>query len=250
MANEEKILENLSSLRKSIGELDSRFKHKIGSLNNIIETAFEDARLIPHFIESLENTLKGINQEISELTENLSNSKDTIQSVKSEIEIQESTKNDLVVKEEQSRETVNSLDSEIAEFKQRNEQLQLEYDTVKQHAQQKKEVYNNLQINVKEELSKIETKIQEAEDKLKAAKEENKTIVYLMEAGLLDVPEAELVAMIAAHPEGMKIEDIKGKVKIPPVRVQPILNNLLEKMLVYNEHQELYTIKEDIKEEL
>ena len=71
-----------------------------------------------------------------------------------------------------------------------------------------------------------------------------------MEAGLLDAPEAELVAMIAAHPEGMKIEDIKGKVKIPPVRVQPILNNLLEKILVYNEHQELYTIKEDIKEEL
>ncbi len=134
MAIEEKIIENLSSLRKSIGELNSRFKDKIGSLNSIIETAFEDARLIPQFIESQENTLKGINQEISELTEKLSNSKDTIQSVKSEIEIQESTKNDLVVKEEQNRETVNSLDSEIAEFKQRNEQLQLEYDTVKQQA--------------------------------------------------------------------------------------------------------------------
>ncbi|MCK4845447.1 MAG: hypothetical protein KAS95_07225, partial [Candidatus Heimdallarchaeota archaeon] len=85
MAIEEKILENLSSLRKSIGELNSRFIDKIGGLNNIIETAFEDARLIPQFIESLENTLKGINQEISELAENLSNSKDAIQSVKTEI---------------------------------------------------------------------------------------------------------------------------------------------------------------------
>ena len=250
MAIEEKILENLSSLRKSIGELNSRFIDKIGGLNNIIETAFEDARLIPQFIESLENTLKGINQEISELAENLSNSKDAIQSVKTEIDIQESKKNDLVVKEEQNRSTVNSLDSEIEEFKQRNVQLQLEYDTIKQQAQQKIEEYHNLQIDVKEELSKIETKIKEAEEKLNEAKEENKLIVYLMEAGLLDVPEAELIATIAAHPEGMNIEEIKGKVKIPPVRVLPILNNLLEKIIVYNEHKELYTIKEDIKEEL
>ncbi|MCK4844104.1 MAG: hypothetical protein KAS95_00360, partial [Candidatus Heimdallarchaeota archaeon] len=164
--------------------------------------------------------------------------------------IQESKKNDLVVKEEQNRSTVNSLDSEIEEFKQRNVQLQLEYDTIKQQAQQKIEEYHNLQIDVKEELSKIETKIKEAEEKLNEAKEENKLIVYLMEAGLLDVPEAELIATIAAHPEGMNIEEIKGKVKIPPVRVLPILNNLLEKIIVYNEHKELYTIKEDIKEEL
>jgi hypothetical protein len=72
----------------------------------------------------------------------------------------------------------------------------------------------------------------------------------LMDAGLLDVPEAEIVSIIASYPNGLRIDEIKDKVKMPPVRVQPTINTLLENVLQYDAHSDSYKILESIKNEL
>jgi len=96
----------------------------------------------------------------------------------------------------------------------------------------------------------MDGRILESNSKLELAKEENKLIVYLMDAGLLDVPEAEIVSVIASNPNGLTLAEIKDKVSMPPVRIQPTINTLLEKVLEYIAHSDSYKILESIKSEL
>ena len=47
----------------------------------------------------------------------------------------------------------------------------------------------------------------------------------------------------------MKLDEIKGKVSMAPVRVQPVLNNLLEKVLEYDNYSDSYRILESLRKE-
>ena len=96
----------------------------------------------------------------------------------------------------------------------------------------------------------MEATIDDLKGKLDSAKESNKLIVYLMDSGLLDVPEAEIVSVIASADDGLLLSQIKEKVKLPSVRVQPTLNNLLDKVITFDEGTEKYKIMDVVKGEL
>ncbi|MEE9410493.1 MAG: hypothetical protein V3V41_06165 [Candidatus Heimdallarchaeota archaeon] len=250
MEEEQKMNEILAEIGRNIEDLSSRKTSIISNSNSTIDTILDDVRVIPDYIESLKNTNQELQQVNRDLEQKILATQQAVETVSTEIEINESKRSDLEATVGNKRNYKQELETKIAENQGKKTELEAELEHVSNTAKYKEEEFNQLEIKSKEEIGVWDAKIQESSTILEKAKEENKLIVYLMDAGLLDVPEAELVSIIASYPNGLKLAEIKEKVAMPPVRVQPTLNTLLENVLEYDSHSESYKILETIKKEL
>ncbi len=246
----EKLNEILSDLKKGLEEFSSRSSSTISSSNLTLESTTNDVRAIPEYLLTLQNSINDIQKSNTKLEERIANVKQSIDTITTEIEIGESNKGDLVETESKKRSYKDDLERQIGESQQKKAQLDLAFNDAAALATRREQEYNQLQISSREEIEHLNLSINEAAARVKQAESENTLIVYLMDAGLMDVPEAEVVATIASYPNGLKIDEIKQKVKLAPVRVQPTINNLLETVLEYDALSDSYRIIEMIKKEL
>ena len=247
---EEKLANILADLKKDIEELSSRISTSNTNSNMIIESTVDDVRVIPNYISSLNQSLKDLDVYNKDLEEKIMNVQQAIDTLKTEIEINQNSKKDLESTEINVRNQKEKIELSISDFQERTIQLEREFNEATRQVKSLEEKYNALQAQLNEQVQVLEQKIVEVTAHLEQVKSNNKLIVYLMDAGLLDVPEAELVAVIASYPEGLKLADIKEKVNMPPVRVQPTINNLLETVIEYHPLTDTYRILETIKKEL
>ena len=247
---EEKMIRILDELKQDFEELATRKTSVISTVKMTIETTMDDVRAIPGFITSLETTVQNLQQMNKDLEERIMQAQQSIDTVTTETEISSSNKSDLENTEERKRNQKADLDAQIEDYQNKKVQLEKEFQELSQLVNMKDNDYNQLQVTTKQEIDAISQKINEAGVRLEAAKEENKLIVYLMDSGLLDVPEAEVVSIIASYPNGLTMAEIKEKVGMAPVRVQPTVNNLLEKVLEHDPASDSYRILDSIKKEL
>lgn len=248
--SEEKLQDLLDEIKRDFDELSSRISATISNSNMTITSSKDDVRVIPEYIESLKNNLQGLTENNKQLEEKDQQTKQSIETIKAEIEMNESKKKELETTEISKREYKEELERKILEAQQKNAQLESEFNQLTSDVQTKELTYNQLQVQSKEHINQLDQRINEATARLAQVENENKLIVYLMDAGLMDVPEAEVVATIAAHPEGIKLAEIKEKVNMPPVRVQPTINNLLETVIEYDAMNDSYKILDTIKKDL
>ncbi|MHA1199010.1 MAG: hypothetical protein ACTSQF_06635 [Candidatus Heimdallarchaeaceae archaeon] len=246
----EKLNEILGDLKRGIEEFSSRSSSVVSSSTGTLSSTADDVRAIPEYLLTLQNSINEIQSNNKDLEEKIMNIKQAIETVTTETEISESNKGDLIETEGKKRSYKEDLERQIAESQQKKAQLDLEFNDAGALATRKEQEYNQVQISTKEEIERLNQQIIEATTRVQQAESENKLIVYLMDAGLMDVPEAEVVAIVAAYPNGLKIDEIKKKVNMPPVRVQPTVNNLLETVLQYDALSDSYKIIETIKKEL
>ena len=247
---DEKMIRILEELKQDFEELSSRKTSVISAVKMTIETALDDVRAIPNFITSLETTIQNLQQMNRDLEEKIMQTQQSIDTITTEIEISSSNKSDLEATEERKRTQKTELETQIEDYQNKKLLLEKEFQELTQLVNMKENDYNQLQTTTKQEIDTIDQKIGDAGARLESAKEENKLIVYLMDSGLLDVPEAELVSIIASYPNGLTMTEIKEKVSMPPVRVQPTINNLLEKVLEHDPTSDSYRILDTIKKEL
>ena len=246
----EKLNEILSDLKTGIEEFSSRLSTSISNSNATLSSTTDDVRAIPEYLLTLQNSINEIQRSNTELENKIMNIQQAIDTVTTEIEISESNKEDLIETENKKRSYKEDLERQITESQQKKAKLDITLNDAGDLASRKEQEYNQLQIGSNEEINRINQQISENTARVNQAESENKLIVYLMDAGLMDVPEAEVVSIIASYPDGLKIEEIKQKVNMAPVRVQPTVNNLLETVLEYDAMSDSYKILDTIKKEL
>jgi chromosome segregation ATPase len=250
MMMEERLIQILDDLKKDIEELSSRKTAIVSTINMTVETTIDDIRAIPSYIQSLERSLQEIQQVNKDIDEKIMQAEQTIDTLTRETEISQMNKADLEKTEEGKRSQKSSLETNIAEYQTKKAELDTKFVELDNMVKMKEEEFNQLQITSKEEIEALNQKINEASTRLEQAKNENKLIVYLMDSGLLDVPEAEVVSIIASYPNGLTLAEIKEKVSMAPVRVQPTINNLLENVLEHDLHSDTYKILDSLKDQL
>ena len=249
MAEEERMITIIDDIKRDVEELTSRNTSVISNTNQMLESVVDDIRAIPEYITTLKRNLEDLKQANADLEQKLTQTNQAIETVSAEIEINESKKKELDETEIEKRNKKQNLEASISNKQNDKNRLEQELEHLSSSAKNKEEAYNQLEAKYKQDLEDMEQKINEAQVVLANAKEDNKLIVYLMDAGLLDVPEAEIVSIVASSPDGLKLDEIKSKVTMATVRVQPVLNNLLEKVLEYDSYSDSYRILETLRKE-
>ncbi|MHA1201512.1 MAG: hypothetical protein ACTSQ4_03215 [Candidatus Heimdallarchaeaceae archaeon] len=249
MAEEERMITIIGDIKRDIEELTSRNTSVISNTNQTLESVIDDIRAIPEYVNTLKKNLEDLKQVNADLEQQIIQTNQAIETVSAEIEINNSKKKELEETEIEKRNKKQNLESSISNQQNEKNRLEQELEHLSSSAKNKEEAYNHLEAKSKQDLEDMEQKINEAQVILTQAKEDNKLIVYLMDAGLLDVPEAEIVSIVASSPDGLKLDEIKSKVTMATVRVQPVLNNLLEKVLEYDSYSDSYRILEALRKE-
>ena len=249
MAEEERMITIIGDIKRDVEELTSRNTSVISNTNQTLESVIDDIRAIPEYVNSLKRNLDEIKQVNADLEQQIIQTSQATETVTAEIEINESKKRELEETEIEKRNKKQNLETSISNQQNEKSRLEQEQDHLSSSAKNKEESYNHLEAKYKQDLEDMQQKVTEAQVVLTKAKEDNKLIVYLMDAGLLDVPEAEIVSIVASSPDGLKLDEIKSKVTMATVRVQPVLNNLLEKVLEYDSYSDSYRILETLRKE-
>ncbi len=249
MAEEERMITIIGDIKRDVEELTSRNTSVISNTNQTLESVVEDIRAIPEYVNTLKKNLEDLKQVNADLEQQIIQTNQAIETVSAEIEINRSKKRELEETEIEKRNKKQNLEASISNQQNEKNRLEQELEHLSSSAKNKEEAYNHLEVKSKQDLEDMEQKINESQTILTQAKEDNKLIVYLMDAGLLDVPEAEIVSIVASSPDGLKLDEIKNKVTMATVRVQPVLNNLLEKVLEYDSYSDSYRILEALRKE-
>lgn len=249
MAEEERMITIIGDIKRDVEELTSRNTSVISNTNQTLESVIDDIGAIPEYVNTLKKNLEDLKQVNADLEQQIIQTNQAIETVSAEIEINNSKKKELEETEIEKRNKKQNLESSISNQQNEKNRLEQELEHLSSSAKNKEEAYNHLEAKSKQDLEDMEQKINEAQVILTQAKEDNKLIVYLMDAGLLDVPEAEIVSIVASSPDGLKLDEIKSKVTMATVRVQPVLNNLLEKVLEYDSYSDSYRILEALRKE-
>ncbi len=249
MAEEERMIKIIGDIKQDVEELTSRNTSVISNTNQTLESVVDDLRAIPEYLNALKRNLEDLKQVNADLEQKIIQTNQAIETVSAEIEINESKKKELEETESDKRNKKQDLESSISNQQNEKNRLEQELEHLSSSAKNKEEAYNHLEAKSKQDLEDMEQKIIESQAVLTKAKKDNKLIVYLMDAGLLDVPEAEIVSIVASSPDGLKLDEIKSKVTMATVRVQPVLNNLLEKVLEYDNYSDSYRILEALRKE-
>ena len=249
MAEEERMITIIGDIKRDVEELTSRNTSVISNTNQTLESIIDDIRAIPEYVNTLKKNLKDLKQVNADLEQQIIQTNQAIETVSAEIEINRSKKRELEETEIEKRNKKQDLEASISNQQNEKNRLEQELEHLSSSAKNKEEAYNHLEVKSKQDLEDMEQKINESQAILTQAKEDNKLIVYLMDAGLLDVPEAEIVSIVASSPDGLKLDEIKSKVTMATVRVQPVLNNLLEKVLEYDSYSDSYRILETLRKE-
>jgi len=249
MAEEERMITIIGDIKRDVEELTSRNTSVISNINQTLESVVDDIKAIPEYVNTLRRNLEDLKQVNADLEQRIIQTSQAIETVSAEIEINESKKRELDETEIEKRNKKQDLEASISNQQNEKNRLEQELEHLSSSAKNKEEAYNHLEAKSKQDLEDIEQRIIEAQTVLTKAKEDNKLIVYLMDSGLLDVPEAEIVSIVASSPDGLKLDEIKSKVTMATVRVQPVLNNLLEKVLEYDIYSDSYRILETLRKE-
>jgi chromosome segregation ATPase len=249
MAEEERMITIIGDIKRDVEELTSRNTSVISNTNQTLESVIDDIRAIPEYVNTLKKNLEDLKQVNADLEQQIIQTNQAIETVSAEIEINRSKKRELEETEIEKRNKKQDLEASISNQQNEKNRLEQELEHLSSSAKNKEEAYNHLEVKSKQDLEDMEQKINESQVILTQAKEDNKLIVYLMDAGLLDVPEAEIVSIVASSPDGLKLDEIKSKVTMATVRVQPVLNNLLEKVLEYDSYSDSYRILEALRKE-
>jgi chromosome segregation ATPase len=249
MAEEERMITIIGDIKRDVEELTSRNTSVISNTNQTLESVVEDIRAIPEYVNTLKKNLEDLKQVNADLEQQIIQTNQAIETVSAEIEINRSKKRELEETEIEKRNKKQDLEASISNQQNEKNRLEQELEHLSSSAKNKEEAYNHLEVKSRQDLEDMEQKINESQTILTQAKEDNKLIVYLMDAGLLDVPEAEIVSIVASSPDGLKLDEIKSKVTMATVRVQPVLNNLLEKVLEYDSYSDSYRILEALRKE-
>lgn len=249
MAEEERMITIIGDIKRDVEELTSRNTSVISNTNQTLESVVEDIRAIPEYVNTLKRNLEDLKQANADLEQQIIQTNQAIETVSAEIEINESKKIELEDTEIEKRNKKQNLEASISNQQNEKNRLEQELEHLSSSAKNKEEAYSHLEAKSTQDLEDMEQKIVEAQSVLTKAKEDNKLIVYLMDSGLLDVPEAEIVSIVASSPDGLKLDEIKSKVTMATVRVQPVLNNLLEKVLEYDSYSDSYRILETLRKE-
>ncbi len=249
MAEEERMITIIGDIKRDVEELTSRNTSVISNTNQTLESITDDIRAIPEYVNTLKKNLEDLKQVNADLEQQIIQTNQAIETVSAEIEINRSKKRELEETEIEKRNKKQDLEASISNQQNEKNRLEQELEHLSSSAKNKEEAYNHLEVKSKQDLEDMEQKISEAQVILTQAKEDNKLIVYLMDAGLLDVPEAEIVSIVASSPDGLKLDEIKSKITMATVRVQPVLNNLLEKVLEYDSYSDSYRILEALRKE-
>lgn len=249
MAEEERMITIIGDIKRDVEELTSRNTSVISNTNQTLESVIDDIRAIPEYVNTLKKNLEDLKQVNADLEQQIIQTNQAIETVSAEIEINRSKKRELEETEIEKRNKKQDLEASISNQQNEKNRLEQELEHLSSSAKNKEEAYNHLEVKSKQDLEDMEQKINESQAILTQAKEDNKLIVYLMDAGLLDVPEAEIVSIVASSPDGLKLDEIKSKVTMATVRVQPVLNNLLEKVLEYDSYSDSYRILEALRKE-
>ena len=250
MAEEVRMKNILDEIKRNFEDLSSRKSTTIANSQSTIESIVDDIIVIPDYIVSLNSSHQELQQTNTDLEQQIMTTTQAVETTSAEIDISETKRSELEINAERKRDSKQELETKIVELQGKKTELETELDHVTNTAAYKEQEYTQLEANSKQEIAAMDAKILENNSRLELAKEENKLIVYLMDAGLLDVPEAEVVSVIASNPNGLTLAEIKDKVSMPPVRIQPTINTLLEKVLEYVAHSDSYKILESIKGEL
>ncbi len=249
MAEEERMITIIGDIKRDVEELTSRNTSVISNTNQTLESVVDDIRAIPEYVNTLKRNLEDLKQANADLEQQIIQTNQAIETVSAEIEINESKKIELEDTEIEKRNKKQNLEASISNQQNEKNRLEQELEHLSSSTKNKEEAYGHLEAKSKQDLEDMEQKIVEAQSVLTKAKEDNKLIVYLMDSGLLDVPEAEIVSIVASSPDGLKLDEIKSKVTMATVRVQPVLNNLLEKVLEYDSYSDSYRILETLRKE-
>ncbi len=249
MAEEERMITIIGDIKRDVEELTSRNTSVISNTNQTLESVVDDIRAIPEYVNTLKRNLEDLKQASADLEQQIIQTNQAIETVSAEIEINESKKIELEDTEIEKRNKKQNLEASISNQQNEKNRLEQELEHLSSSTKNKEEAYGHLEAKSKQDLEDMEQKIVEAQSVLTKAKEDNKLIVYLMDSGLLDVPEAEIVSIVASSPDGLKLDEIKSKVTMATVRVQPVLNNLLEKVLEYDSYSDSYRILETLRKE-
>ena len=249
MSEEERAITIINDIKRDIEEIISRNSSVTSNTNMTLESSIDDIKTIPEYIIVLKKNLEELKQANQDLEEKIMQTNQAIETVTTEIEIGQNNKQDLEKTEVDKRSKKQELETNISSHQNEKGRLEQELQHLSSSASNKEEAYKQLQEKSRLDLVNMDQQILESQSILETAKEDNKLIVYLMDAGLMDVPEAEVVSIVASHPDGLKLDEIKTKVTMPPVRVQPVLNNLLEKVLEYDSYSDSYRILESLRKE-
>ena len=249
MSEEERMIKIIGDIKLDVEELTSRNTSVISNTNQTLESVVDDLRAIPEYLKALKKNLEDLKQANADLEQKIIQTNQAIETASAEIEINESKKKELDETESDKRNKKQDLETNISNQQNEKNRLEQELEHLSSSAKNKEEAYSHLEAKSKQDLEDMEQKIIESQSILTKAKEDNKLIVYLMDAGLLDVPEAEIVSIVASSLDGLKLDEIKSKVTMATVRVQPVLNNLLEKVLEYDSYSDSYRILEALRKE-
>ena len=249
MAEEDRMITIIGEIKRDVEELISRNTSVNSNTNQTLESVIDDIRAIPEYITTLKKNLDDLKQINADLEQKIIQTSQAIETFSAEIEINESKKKELEETEIEKRNNKQNLEASISNQQNEKSRLEQELEHLSSSAKNKEEAYNILEVKSKQDIEDMEQKINKSQAVLTKAKEDNKLIVYLMDAGLLDVPEAEIVSIVASSPDGLKLDEIKSKVTMATVRVQPVLNNLLEKVLEYDSYSDSYRILETLRKE-
>ena len=203
---------DVMNLRTQLETHEQRFNGNILSMKNLLEildqklkeVKNEEDELSLRFqrskeqIESLENTISKLTNEVNELETKIKNQ----QEIQNQ---QEETLSKL-------RTAIDDLETRKTNYQNAITALKADISTMKQQLDQKRSARETLLANLDKEVEEVTFKLEEAKKKLQSLAEEYSGMDYLMSSDLMQTPEVEILAIVAAQ-RPVSSEAIKDQVK-------------------------------------
>lgn len=191
---EQRFNENVTSMKNFLQELDQKLK--------AVQTEEDELNLklqrTKEQIGSLENTISKLTTEVAELETKIKNQQ----------EIQN-----------QQEETLSKLRTAIDDLQTRKTNhenaitaLKADISTMNQQLEQKRQARETLLANLDKEVEEITSRLKTAKERLQSLAEEYSGMDYLMSSDLMQTPEVEILAIVAAQ-RPVSSETIKDQVK-------------------------------------
>ncbi len=169
---------------------------------------------------SLESSITKLRAEISDLETKIQNQENVNMQQEENIGKLRSTSEDLKVKEDQTKGKIELLKSQISDLE----------NQIKQKQEAKESLLSNLDAKVES----IKKQLDEAKAKLASIDETYSAMNYLMNSGLLETPEVEILSIVAAQ-RPVSNDAIKDQVKsVSPVLVSRTITKLEADGMIVN----------------
>ena len=192
--HEQRFNENILSMKNLLEILDQKLK-EVKNEEDELSLRFQRSK---EQIESLENTISKLTNEVNELETKIKNQ----QEIQNQ---QEETLSKL-------RTAIDDLETRKTNYQNAITALKADISTMKQQLDQKRSARETLLANLDKEVEEVTFKLEEAKKKLQSLAEEYSGMDYLMSSDLMQTPEVEILAIVAAQ-RPVSSEAIKDQVK-------------------------------------